>query len=65
MTLTQEQIIKSIQAKSDQLNAVDLVACPIDVTIESVSSGQSDQPWILKLKGDYQPYKPCKTTGMI
>lgn len=63
--LTEESVLKSIQAKSDQLNAVDLVAGPIDVVIESVSEGAADQPWVMKLKGNYQPYKPCKSMRRV
>lgn len=58
MNLTEESVLKSIQAKSDQLNAVDLVGGPVDVVIESVNQGSEDQPWIIKIKGNYQPYKP-------
>lgn len=62
--LSEEAVLKSIQAKSDQLNAVDLVAGPIDVVIESISEGAADQPWIIKIKG-YQPYKPCKSMRRV
>lgn len=65
MSLSEESVLKSIQAKSDQLNAVDLVAGPIDVVIESVSEGAADQPWVMKLKGNYQPYKPCKSMRRV
>lgn len=65
MSLTEEAVLKSIQAKSDQLNAVDLVAGPIDVVIESVSEGTADQPWVMKLKGNCQPYKPCKSMRRV
>jgi hypothetical protein len=62
--LSEEAVLKSILAKSDQLNAVDLVAGPIDVVIESISEGAADQPWIIKIKG-YQPYKPCKSMRRV
>lgn len=51
-----------IKAKSDQLNADDLVGGPITVKIEGVSQGSADQPVIIKISGGHQPYKPCKTS---
>ena len=50
-----------IVAKSDQLNADDLVGGPITVRIERVSRGDSDQPVAVHLSGGHQPWKPCKT----
>ena len=54
-------ILDSIKAKSDQLNAADLMSGPIDVTIKNVTKGPRDQPWHIHLDGGHQPYKPCKT----
>ena len=51
----------TLRAKSDQLNADDLVAGPITVEITAVGKGDPDQPLILSLSGGYQPWKPCKT----
>jgi hypothetical protein len=62
--LSEEAVLKSIHSKSDQLNAVDLVAGPVDVVIESISEGAADQPWVMKIKG-YQPYKPCKSMRRV
>lgn len=50
-----------IKAKSDQLNADDLVGGPIDVKIMGVKQGSREQPVIIEIDGDNQPYKPCKT----
>lgn len=51
-----------IQAKSDQLNADDLVGGPITVQIESVGKGSADQPVKIEISGGHRPWKPCKTT---
>lgn len=57
----------TIQAKSDQLNAVDLVGEPITVTITSVSKTNSpDQPLTVHFQGDNgRPFKPSKTCRRI
>lgn len=53
----------TIQAKSDQLNADDLVSGPITIKITDVSLGSGDdQPIIIRYEGDNgKPWKPCKT----
>lgn len=51
-----------IKAKSDQLNADDLVGGPITVKIEAVKKGTADQPVFVKISGGHQPWKPCKTS---
>ncbi|MFK5950909.1 MAG: hypothetical protein QM500_19325 [Methylococcales bacterium] len=57
-----DDITKTLAAKSDQLNAADLVGGGINVKIESVTvSSGSDQPVIIKIGEGMQPYKPCKT----
>lgn len=50
-----------IKAKSDQLNADDLIGGPIDVKIMGVKQGSREQPVIIEIDGDNQPFKPCKT----
>lgn len=52
-------ISHTIVAKSDQLNAGDLAA-PITVTVRSVRVTRDDQPVIVDIGDDYQPWKPCK-----
>lgn len=55
-------ITETLQANSDQLNAVDLIASPITVKILDVSvNKKSDQPVSIKIDGGLQPYKPCKS----
>lgn len=50
------------KARSDQLNADDLVGGPITVSITNVSKADSnEQPVHIAISGGYQPFKPCKT----
>lgn len=58
-------IADTIVAKSDQLNADDLVGGPITVQIQGASRGAVDQPVVIKITGGHQPWKPCKTTRRI
>jgi len=55
----------TIKPKSDQLNADDLIAKPITVTIARVTRADGDQPVALFLQGDYMPYKPCKSMRRV
>lgn len=57
-----------IAPKSDQLNADDLIAGPITVTITGVSANESspEQPISIAFKGDEgKPYKPCKSMRRV
>lgn len=51
----------TIVAKSDQLNADDLIGGPIIVQITNVSKVAGDQPVSVHITGGHQPWKPCKT----
>ena len=53
-------ITETIKVKSDQLNADDLLAGPITVTVEGAKRGSEDQPVIVNISGGHQPWKPCK-----
>lgn len=53
-------IAKTIVPKSDQMNADDLTAGPITITVTDVRQGEADQP-VCICSEDRQPYKPCKT----
>lgn len=55
----------TIAPKSDQLNADDLIAGPITVTIQGVRRGAQDQPVVIDIDGGYQPYKPCKSMRRV
>lgn len=61
-----DDISKTIVAKSDQLNACDLLGGPITVTVESVNVVKSaDQPVSIRIGGDRQPFKPCLSVRRI
>jgi hypothetical protein len=52
----------TIKPKSDQLNADDLIAGAITVTVQAVNVSDSpDQPVSVIVGNGYQPYKPCKS----
>jgi len=53
---------KTIEAKSDQLNADDLMGGARTVKITNVSVVSGDQPISINYEGDCnKPYKPCKS----
>lgn len=58
---TEKDVSDTIVAKSDQLNADDLLGGPITVTITSVKRTADDQPISIHISGGHQPFKPCKT----
>lgn len=60
-------ISQTIIAKSDQLNADDLLGGPITVTVTNVSLTESpDQPLTINYDGDNgRPFKPCKSMRRV
>lgn len=57
-------LTSTIEAKSDQLGADDIMAGPRTITITKVSAdtGSSEQPIIVSFNGDNgKPWKPCKS----
>ena len=54
-------LAKTIVPKSDQLNADDLIAGPITVTIEEVIQRESAEQQVEIRVAGYRPYKPCKS----
>ena len=59
---------KTTEAKSDQLNAVDLTGAPKTIKITGVKLPGGDQPCIVSYEDDAgKPYKPCKgmRRGMV
>lgn len=58
-------ISETIIAKSDQLNADDLVEGPRTFTISAVSRGDAEQPLHVHLGEFPQPFKPSKTVRRI
>lgn len=60
--LTHEDIMRAMEARSDQLNAVDLIAGPITVKIVAARKGDAKQIVVLDIEGyEGKPWKPCKT----
>ena len=61
--LTHEDLMQAMEAKSDQLNAVDLIAGPITVKIVGARRGDDKkQLVVLDIEGyEGKPWKPCKT----
>lgn len=55
----------TIIAKSDQLNADDLLSGPITIKITEVNKPGGDQPINIKYEGGRVPFKPCKTVRRI
>jgi hypothetical protein len=57
----------TIIAKSDQLNADDLIGGPRTITVRKVSAGESaEQPVNVYYNGDdNKPFRPCKTVRRI
>lgn len=55
----------TIIAKSDQLNADDLLSGPITVEITGVRMTKEDQPLSVSISGGRQPWKPCKTMRRV
>lgn len=57
---------KTIAPKSDQLNADDLIAGPMTITITQVRGVDGDQPIAVSFEGDNgKPYKPCKSMRRV
>lgn len=61
-----KELLKSIEPKSDQLNADDLLTGSRTVTISKVSGGNKEQPVVINYDGDNgKPYKPCKSMRRV
>lgn len=58
-------LAKTIEPKSDQLNADDLVTGPLTVTVLEVKRGPGkDQPVEIVVDG-HRPYRPCKSMRRV
>lgn len=56
----------TIVPKSDQLNAEQLLAGPITITVSAVKRSDADQPVSVHYEGDDgRPYKPCKSMRKV
>ncbi|MBS1098574.1 hypothetical protein JK191_13690 [Gluconobacter sphaericus] len=57
---------KTIIAKSDQLNADDLMGGPLTVRVQDVREGNADQPIAIFYEGcNGKPYYPCKSMRRV
>lgn len=60
--MTEEVNIRAAtMAKSDQMNADDLLAGPISGAIKAVRAGSKEQPVQIDLDSWHVPFKPCKS----
>ena len=60
-----ENMTKTVEPKSDQLNADDLIGGPLTFTISAISEGNTpEQPVDLHIDGA-RPYKPCKSMRRV
>lgn len=59
-------ITKTIEPKSDQLNADSLIGRNLTITVTGVSAGVGDQPVSIHYEGDNgKPFKPCKSMRRV
>lgn len=63
--MSDQWLLDTIKAKSDQLNACDLVGGPITVTVQKVSKLSGEQPVSIEIGEGRQPYKPCKNMRRV
>ena len=57
---------ETIKPKSDQLNADDLIAGPITITINKIEKASTEQPIAVRYSGDNgKPYYPCKSMRRV
>lgn len=62
MSISREDFAGTTQAKSDQMNAVDLVGGPLVCRITGIKmTGSPDQPVSISVDAHRQPWKPSKT----
>ncbi len=55
-----------IEARSDQLNADDLIGRSMTITVTKVTGADGDQPVSIYYEGDNgKPFKPCKTIRRV
>lgn len=62
MTISREEFLGTTQAKSDQVNACDLLGGPLVSQITGIEmTGSADQPVSIYIDSHPQPWKPSKT----
>lgn len=66
MTLTRESFASTTLAKSDQINAADLIGAPLVCQITDIRmTGAADQPIAIHVDAHPQPWKPSKTSRRV
>lgn len=66
MTITREDFLGTTQAKSDQINADDLLGGPLVCKIVDIQmTGSADQPISIYVDAHAQPWKPSKTSRRV
>lgn len=66
MTISREDFLSTTQAKSDQINAADLLGGPLTCQITDIQlTGSSDQPISIFVDAHPQPWKPSKTSRRV
>lgn len=66
MTITREDFLQTTQAKSDQINAADLLGGPLVCQITDIQmTGSADQPISIFVDAHPQPWKPSKTSRRV
>ena len=64
--MNEDDVTPFLSAKSDQLNADDLVGGPITVRVVAARiTGGTEQPVTVEIDGGHRPWKPCKTTMRV
>lgn len=63
--MTREQILASIEPKSDQWNYDDLAGRSVMFKVAGVSAGPKDQPVQIRLDGERRFYRPCKSMRRV
>lgn len=64
--LTREAFASTTLAKSDQINAADLISAPLVCQITDIRmTGAADQPIAIHVDAHPQPWKPCKTSRRV
>ena len=66
MSIDVSDLRPTIVPKSDQLNAEQLLAGPMTITVTDVRIGSAEQPVIVHYEGENgRPFKPCKTMRKV
>lgn len=66
MTITRDQFATTTVAKSDQINAADLIGAPLVCQITNIQmTGSADQPVSIYVDAHKQPWKPSKTSRRV